>query len=104
MIDWSRVDELRSEVGEEDFREVAEMFLEEADEVVEALGNGPDESTLESQFHSLKGSALNLGFKTLASTCALQEQRAAAGEFDQIELQSAVDAYLISKDAFIQRL
>lgn len=104
MIDWTRVEQLRSEVGEEDFREVAEMFLEEADEVVEALGKGLDEPALESQFHSLKGSALNLGFQTLASTCALQEQHAAAGEFDKIELQSAVDAYLTSKDAFMQRL
>jgi histidine phosphotransfer protein HptB len=33
MIDWQRVAELKSEVGEEAFAEVVEIFLEEVDEV-----------------------------------------------------------------------
>ena len=35
MIDWSRVNELRDEVGAEDFEEVVELFLEEVEEVIE---------------------------------------------------------------------
>ena len=34
MIDWERVRELRSEIGADDFAEVVEMFLSEADEAV----------------------------------------------------------------------
>ena len=37
MIDWERVRELRSEIGADDFAEVVEMFLSEADEAVTRL-------------------------------------------------------------------
>ena len=37
MIDWARVSERRDEVGEEDFDEVVELFLEEVDEAIAAL-------------------------------------------------------------------
>ena len=36
MISWERVNELRDEVGQEDFLEVVEIFLEEVDEVEDA--------------------------------------------------------------------
>ena len=37
MIDWGRIEELRTEVGEDDFAEVIEMFLDEASEVIERI-------------------------------------------------------------------
>ena len=37
MIDWTRVSELRDEVGAEDFDEVVELFLEEVDEAIKIL-------------------------------------------------------------------
>ena len=43
MIDWTRVDELRNEVGNDDFLEVAELFLEEVDEVISRLTDAPAE-------------------------------------------------------------
>ena len=34
MIDWARVDELRAEIGAEDFAEVAALFFDEADSLL----------------------------------------------------------------------
>jgi hypothetical protein len=41
MIDWKRVEELRTEIGNDGFAEVAEMFLEEAEATVQTLVSGP---------------------------------------------------------------
>ena len=65
MINWDRVDELRHEVGPEDFNEVIELFLEEVDDTISTLGMCDGNRTLEEQLHFLKGSALNIGFRTL---------------------------------------
>jgi len=62
MIDWNRVDELRTEVGPEDFIEVVDLFLEEVDEIIDRFRNGAQEENLEETLHFLKGSALNIGF------------------------------------------
>ncbi|WP_442970022.1 hypothetical protein [Roseovarius sp. ZX-A-9] len=40
MIDWSRVAELRSEIGAEDFDEVVELFLEEVEAEISVLRAG----------------------------------------------------------------
>ncbi len=80
MVDWARVNELHDEVGAEDFDEVIELFL---DEVAESMGRlSPDAAVkaLEEEFHSIKGSALNLGFKTLAEACREGESAAANGQ------------------------
>jgi len=43
MIDWDRVRDLKAEIGETDFLEVAAMFVQEADEVIDRLSaeDGP---------------------------------------------------------------
>jgi histidine phosphotransfer protein HptB len=69
MISMERIDELRTEVGEEDFAEIVELFLSEADLLLDDLGKVVDMATAESLLHSLKGSALNLGFVHLADLC-----------------------------------
>lgn len=68
MIDWARVGELRSEIGVEDFAEVVEMFVDEADEVIERLCKMND-AEIGNALHFLKGMALNLGFTGLAKLC-----------------------------------
>ncbi|MEM9341871.1 MAG: Hpt domain-containing protein [Pseudomonadota bacterium] len=70
-IDWARVAELLEDIGEEDFAEVAGLFLEEIAETAEPLD--PAASDLSAQLHGLKGSALNLGFATLAGLAAQGE-------------------------------
>lgn len=79
MIDRDRVQELRQEIGEDDFAEVAEMFLDEMAEALTALSDAPDNAGADA-FHGLRGSALNLGFADFASACADAEKRAAQGK------------------------
>lgn len=68
MIDWGRVSELYDEIGEDDFDEIVEIFLEEVEDVLTRLG-GLSGMALAADLHYLKGSSLNLGFETLAQLC-----------------------------------
>lgn len=99
MIDWGRVNELRLEIGADDFPEVVSLFMEEVDEVVARLPAIADAKGLESALHFVKGSALNLGFSALAALCQEGERRAAAGDTggDRALVSACYDA---SKAAF----
>lgn len=79
VIDRERLQELRQEIGEEDFCDVAEMFLDEMADTMATLCAatgplGPD------VFHGLRGSALNLGFTDFAAACTKAEKRATDGQ------------------------
>ena len=67
MIDWARVTELREEIGDEDFSEVVELFLEEVDAVIATLA--PGMADLEAQLHFLKGRELYLGIDEYTTLC-----------------------------------
>lgn len=99
MIDWTRVTELRDEIGGEDFAEVVTLFLEEADVVVQNLPGCVGSKALESALHFIKGSALNLGFADLARLCQDGERRAAAGDVT-VDVGGVIAAYEASKVAF----
>lgn len=79
MIDWVRVQDLQEEMGHENFDEVVALFLEEADAAVALLAGRLAPADLATALHALKGSALNLGFSTLAALCAEAETAAAGG-------------------------
>ena len=100
MIDWERVDQLRDEVGAEDFAEVVDLFLEEVDEVIARLSDAPDPLRHERDLHFLKGSALNLGFAALAALCEAGERAAAAGRADTVEIAPVLECYSRSRRAF----
>ncbi len=104
MIDWKRVEELREEIGEEDFAEVAGMFLEEADQTIGAMGHGLAADEVGDQLHFLKGSALNLGLSDLAAVCQDGERRAAAGEGAQVDLSRIAAIYHASRAALMNGL
>ena len=74
MIDWARVDELRTEIGEDDFAEIAGLFLEELAEATGGLATLRDPTALSDAYHGLKGAALNLGFSRLAELATAAEQ------------------------------
>lgn len=69
MIDWQRVNELRTEVGEDDFPEIVTVFLEEVDEVIDRLSTSGAVSAAPDDMHFLKGSARTLGFSEMAELC-----------------------------------
>lgn len=79
MIDWGRISELRGEIGEDDFDEVVEIFLEEVEEVLQRLGSSQG-NNLVADLHYLKGCALNLGFKSLSQLCSEGEDAINAGQ------------------------
>ena len=100
MIDWERIRELRSEIGAEDFSEVAALFLDEADEAVARLSPAASAKAMEADLHFLKGAALNLGFDALSALCQVGERRAAAGDTGT-DLAAVQQTYFASKAAFV---
>ena len=67
MIDHDRIEQLRSEIGEEDFQDVANLFFVFIYEVVARLEQSPDPAGYEGDLHFIKSSALNLGLCRLSS-------------------------------------
>jgi HPt (histidine-containing phosphotransfer) domain-containing protein len=78
MIDWDRLNALKADIGEEDFADVAFLFVAEMTECIDKLLSAPDAATA-SDFHFLRGSAANLGFTALATACLVAEQACASG-------------------------
>lgn len=103
MIDWSRVSELRDEIGAEDFEEVVEIFLEEVEGVLEKL-RANDRSELEQDLHFLKGSALNLGFRKFSNACFEGERASSQGQSGSVDLAEIVTLYETSKTVFLEEL
>lgn len=101
MIDWTRVQELKDEIGEDDFAEVAEMFIDEVEEVIARLRADPEPTRLAEDLHFLKSSALNVGFRDLSALCQAGEQTAAAGAPHSVDLAPIFASYAASKAAFL---
>ncbi|OOY14680.1 histidine kinase [Thioclava sp. DLFJ4-1] len=102
MIDWDRVQELRSEIGADGFAEVVDLFLDEVEAVVMGLGGRPDR--VEEDLHFLKGSAWNLGFRDFGGACQQGERMAAAGRAVEVDLGAIRETYRLSKTQFMGRL
>ena len=104
MIDWERVSDLRSEIGDEGFAEVEEIFLEETDDVIARLSAGPSEVQIGKDMHFLKGSAWNLGFAAFGVLCQSGERRAAQGQAATVDMAAVLASYAASKDCFLAGL
>tara|TARA_R110002124_G_scaffold47392_4_gene141165 strand:+ start:128 stop:457 length:330 start_codon:yes stop_codon:yes gene_type:complete len=102
MIDWARVNELQVEIGADDFAEVVEMFLDEANEVAARMDSNMADSEIEAALHFLKGSALNLGFNKLADLCQDGEKRAAGGQAAMVDLTDIISTFHASAKAFAE--
>jgi histidine phosphotransfer protein HptB len=100
MIDWTRVDELRNEIGQEEFLEVVELFLCEVEEVIGRLRTRPDPSRYAEDLHFLKGSALNLGFDAFGALCQEGERAVASG--GSVDIAATLRLYEASKIEFLR--
>ncbi|MBL4690775.1 MAG: Hpt domain-containing protein [Rhodospirillales bacterium] len=98
------MNELREEVGAEDFDEVVELFLEEVEEVIDRLRQDVDLSQLEQDLHFLKGSALSLGFADFSSLCHDGEKQSADGHADTVDLSAIITGFSKSKTQFVAEL
>ena len=103
MIDWKRVAELRDEVGAEDFDDIISLFLEEVEETLEGLHQIQDVQTLREQLHFIKGSALNMGFETVAQLCDRGEHQKVGGHA-AIDTHCIRDSYQTSKSQVFAQL
>lgn len=103
MIDWDRIDELRGEVGEDGFAEIAQLFLDEADAAVGKLEGDLGNEDLEKVLHFLKGCALNLGFSELAHHCQVGEHLAMQQKFDDIDLPIVSTSYQAARAEFVAK-
>ena len=103
MIDWDRIEELRHEIGAEDFSEVAEIFLEELEEVVAKITGSGSSDGLEEQMHFIKGCALNLGFAEMAQFASDGERSAAAGQASDVDLAALATCFKSSRREFLAR-
>ncbi|WP_037314664.1 Hpt domain-containing protein [Ruegeria halocynthiae] len=101
MIDWSRVRQLRDEVGTAEFVEVVQIFLDEVQEAIDRLHKDTNRLEFEQNMHFLKGSALSLGFDRFSKLCQDGERIAAAGKADEVDLISILKVYDESKAVFI---
>ena len=101
MIDWQRVEELETEIGREDFDEVAALFLSEIEAELAALPDvASDAGALRDRLHAMKGSALNLGFAALADLCAKGEAQAADGVAHDISVDALMRLFQASQHVF----
>ena len=98
MIDWTRINDLKDELGEEDFEEVFEIFLDEVQDSVDSLKNTPESTALEAILHSVKGNAITVGFSKLAELAGAGEVK--AGQGVSVNLQEIAAAHTDSKAAY----
>ena len=101
MIDWSRVQELRREIGDDGFAEVVELFLDEVETMIGRLAAATTANASAEDMHFLKGSAWNLGFIDFGALCHDGERRAVAGMFEPADLERVMACYATSKAAFL---
>ncbi|WP_298295351.1 Hpt domain-containing protein [uncultured Litoreibacter sp.] len=97
MVDWVRTEELRQDFGEEDFLEIAGMFIAEVEERLASLA-GKSPASLSEDFHFLKGSAANLGFHSFQVACSQAETAPQHADLAHIN-----ELFATSKDAFLDR-
>jgi HPt (histidine-containing phosphotransfer) domain-containing protein len=100
MIDWARVKQLRDEVGASEFDEVVNIFLDEVQEVIDRLRADTNRVSFDQNLHFLKGSALSLGFQTLAKLCQDGERHSAQGNSKTVDLDSIVQVFEASAAEF----
>lgn len=104
MIDWTRVEMLREEVGAEEFSEVVDLFLNEVDAALQKMKIATSFETLEADMHFLKGCALSLGFQQMSELCQAGETASALGNQQAINLTDLFVCYERSRVHFLCEL
>lgn len=100
MIHWPRVQQLRDEVGTDEFDDVVRIFFEEVEEMIERIKSDPDRTRLEQNLHFLNGGAASLGFQSFADLCQKGELSAAAGSAQAVDLDAIFEAFRQSRLLF----
>lgn len=91
MIDRTRLDGLREDIGAEDFADLACVFVAEMTEHLDRLRGDPARATA-ADFHFLRGSAANLGLAAMAVACGEAEAACRVGASPDIAAIAAIFA------------
>lgn len=83
MIDWTRLNGLRSDIGEEDFSDVVFLFVAEITGHLKQLTADPARAGAD-DFHFLRGSAANMGFVAMVEACRAAEAECLAGHIPDV--------------------
>lgn len=101
-VDWHRLNELRADIGEEDFADVAMLFVAELSETLERLTPA---SAVAADFHFLRGSAANLGFDALVQACSVAEAACNAGTAPDVDaVRNAFAAAIVEVEPHVPEL
>lgn len=103
MLDWNRIHELRSEVGDDEFNTILELFLDEVETVLIRL-NRRGASRLGKDLHFLKGCAWNLGFRSFGMLCDEGEKLVNCGGSANFDIEAVIECYSSSKRLLIRTL
>lgn len=101
MIDWTRIAQLRRDIGEDDFDEVIEIFVDEVEGIIDGLRDAVSPEQIADDLHSLKGSASNLGFTAVAQICSTGAARAQSLDQGGFDLAELLQTYELSKACFL---
>ncbi|WP_099824981.1 Hpt domain-containing protein [Oceaniglobus indicus] len=103
MIAWDHVQTLRDDIGEDDFHEIVVVFLDEVEEAMARISACSGGEGVAETLHFLKGSALNLGFRTFAKLCETEET-ALKTNTGPVNLERLTDTYAQSRRVFLHGL
>ena len=103
MIDRCRIDELREDVGADDFAEVVALFCEEVEETLDRLRQHRSPA-LADDLHFLKGSALNIGMSEVGALCLRAEQSLRSDPALAPDVAEIARVFRASRDALRQML
>ena len=99
MIDWTRLNDLRTDIGEADFADIAHVFVTEMGEKLAQLAAAPSTAMAE-DFHFLRGSAANLGLTDMVTACKAAEAACRAGAAPDVKaVAHAFDAAIAAIQA-----
>jgi HPt (histidine-containing phosphotransfer) domain-containing protein len=101
MIDLERLSALRSDIGEEDFADVAHLFVSEIRERLDLLRSDPAAAHAD-DFHFLRGSAANLGFTAMVEACHAAERACRNGQ--PPDITAVMDAFVATLAAAVPNL
>lgn len=74
MIDISRIQELRSEIGKDDLAFIVAAYIEEARETLELVASGLSQDAHTRAVHFLRSGALNIGLRGIAALAGQLER------------------------------
>lgn len=103
MIDWIRIEELRQDVGDDEFGVILRLFLDEFEGVLDRLQEH-DLARLPADLGFLRDCAQTLGFHAFGILCGAAERRLTGQGATGIDRTALLQCYAASRQELIRGL